>query len=112
MLFNRRQPVHLVRRSRATSASVAADEVTEDGEEPKPPPERHKNMKKKAREEMKSGMRTASALASHSFDVARELSDAFGPLKGVVNGVGYVKDIWQVSAYSCDSTKPICVLIS
>lgn len=56
----------------------------------KPPPERHKKTK------MKRAKRTASAVASHSFDVVREVSDVFGPLKSVVNSVGHAKDVYQV----------------
>ncbi|KLO18268.1 hypothetical protein SCHPADRAFT_899878 [Schizopora paradoxa] len=43
----------------------------------------------------RSTLRTLSGVASHTFNVARELSDSFGPLKGTVNGVGYAKDVWQ-----------------
>ncbi len=66
------------------SANQVAGEAAENVEESRPPPERHKSSKMM---KAKSAMHTLSAIASHSFDIVRELSDSFGPLKGAVNGV-------------------------
>lgn len=93
MFFHKEKLKRLLRRNTGSPhPDPVAGEAAEDVEEPRPPPETHKGTKKL---KAKSVMRTLSAIASHSFDVVRELSDAFGPLKGAVNGVGYAKDVWQ-----------------
>jgi len=87
MPFSSKRLKSLFRRGSGSPSDSAG--IAEDGGGSKPPPERHKKTK------MKRAKRTASAVASHSFDAVRELSDAFGPLKSVVNGVGLAKDVWQ-----------------
>ncbi|KLO18256.1 hypothetical protein SCHPADRAFT_126728 [Schizopora paradoxa] len=72
---------------RGTGSPLDSTILVEGGS--KPPSERRKKTK------MKSAKRTASAVASHSFDVVREISDVFGPLKSVVNGVGHAANVMQ-----------------
>ncbi|KLO18267.1 hypothetical protein SCHPADRAFT_936339 [Schizopora paradoxa] len=87
MPFSPKRLKRLFRRGRESPSDTAGIAVGGGGL--KPPPERHKKTK------MKRAKRTASAVASHSFDVVREVSDVFGPLKSVVNSVGHVTDVYQ-----------------
>lgn len=90
--YSKKRLKRLFRRDRdPSSGSITSAAASKEGGDSMPPtPVGHKDKTKS-----KSALRTASAVASHGFDVAHQLSDAFGPLKSVVNGVGYAKDVWQ-----------------
>lgn len=89
MPFSPKRLKRLFRRGSGPPSDSA--ETAEEGGGSKPSSERHKKAK------MKRAKRTASAVVSHSFDVMREMSDFFGPLKSVVNGVGHAANVVQAS---------------
>ncbi|KLO18269.1 hypothetical protein SCHPADRAFT_925258 [Schizopora paradoxa] len=84
-----------IRRRRDSPFTKGESDSKSASAEPPPPPTQQQ--RERTTTKSKCAKRAALAVASHGFDFLQQVSDSFGPLKSVVSGVGYMKNVWQNS---------------